>query len=74
MGNLLNQLAIVVLFWNDSEKTIKCLDSLYNQKKQKFTLVLVDNNSKKKISNKVLNWLKKIKAINTNENKTIYKK
>ena len=76
MGNLLNQLAIVVLFWNDSEKTIKCLNSLYNQKKQKFTLVLVDNNSKKKISNKVLNWLKKkkIKAINTNENKTIYKK
>ena len=54
-----NYLSIVVLFWNDSEKTIKCLKSIYDQKNVKFTIVLVDNNSDKVFSNKVLNWLKK---------------
>ena len=44
-----NILSIVVLFWNDSEKTIKCLNSIYKQKKINFTLVIVDNNSDKKI-------------------------
>ena len=43
-----NKLAIVVLFWNDSEKTLKCLNSLFQQKKQKFKIVLVDNNSDQK--------------------------
>ena len=58
----LKQLAIVVLFWNDSEKTIKCLKSLFNQKKQKFHIVLVDNNSEEIYSKKILNWLKKSKV------------
>ncbi len=58
----LKQLAIVVLFWNDSEKTIKCLKSLFNQKKQKFHIVLVDNNSEAIYSKKILNWLKKSKV------------
>ena len=58
----LKQLAIVVLFWNDSKKTIKCLKSLFNQKKQKFHIVLVDNNSKEIYSKKILNWLKKSKV------------
>jgi GT2 family glycosyltransferase len=57
----LKQLAIVVLFWNDSKKTIKCLKSLFNQKNKKFDIVLVDNNSEEIYSKKILNWLKKNK-------------
>ena len=57
-----NILSIVVLFWNDSEKTIKCLNSIYKQKKINFTLVIVDNNSDKKYSNKVIKWLKNKKV------------
>ena len=45
MKKTLNELGVVVLFWNDSEKTIKCLKSLLNQQKQKFNIILVDNNS-----------------------------
>ncbi len=62
-----NILSIVVLFWNDSEKTIKCLNSIYKQKKINFTLVIVDNNSDKKYSNKVIKWLKnkKVKIFKT---------
>ena len=56
-----NKLAIVVLFWNDSEKTLKCLNSLFQQKKQKFKIVLVDNNSDQKYSKKIFNWLNKKK-------------
>ena len=57
----MNQLAIVVLFWNDSEKTIKCLNSLFQQKKKNFSTILVDNNSDQKYSNKIFDWLKKKK-------------
>ena len=58
-----NYLSVVVLFWNDSEKTIQCLNSIFKQKKIKFTLFLVDNNSEKKYSNNILKWInqKKIK-------------
>ena len=56
-----NLLSIVVLFWNDNLKTINCLNSIFKQKKINFTLVLVDNNSKKNYSNNVLRWLKKIR-------------
>ena len=48
MKNNIDHLAIVVLFWNDSHKTIKCLSSLLN-KKQKFDIVLVNNNSDENI-------------------------
>ena len=61
MKNKMNQLAIVVLFWNDSEKTIKCLNSLFQQKKKNFSTILVDNNSDQKYSNKIFDWLKKKK-------------
>ena len=57
----INHLAIVVLFWNDSKKTIKCLKSLFKQKRQKFNIVLVDNNSDQIYSKKILDWLKKKK-------------
>jgi GT2 family glycosyltransferase len=59
MKKKLNQLAIVVLFWNDSDKTIKCLNSLFQQKKQNFSIILVDNNSDQKYSKKIFDWLKK---------------
>jgi len=61
MKKTLNHLAIVVLFWNDSEKTIKCLKSLFKQQRQKFNIVLVDNNSDQIYSKKILDWLKKKK-------------
>ena len=61
MKNNLDQLAIVVLFWNDSYKTIKCLSSLFKQEKQKFDIVLVDNNSDEKYSKKIIHWIKKKK-------------
>ena len=56
-----NLLSVVVLFWNNSDKTIRCLNSIYKQKNINFSLILVDNNSEKKFSRKVLNWLKKNK-------------
>ena len=61
MKKTLNELGVVVLFWNDSEKTIKCLKSLLNQQKQKFNIILVDNNSDQIFSKKFLFFLKKKK-------------
>ncbi len=71
MNNLKKELAVVVLFWNDSEKTINCLNSLFKQKKQKMSVVLVDNNSEKQYLYKIFNWLKKkkIKKIQVTDNK-----
>ena len=57
MVNNKNYLSVVVLFWNDSEKTIKCLNSIFNQ--NKIYSILVDNNSRKKYSNKILNGFQK---------------
>lgn len=68
----MNKIAVVVLFWNDSKKTINCLNSLVNQKKISFDIVLVDNNSEKKFSNQIFNWIKKKKKIKLN--KVTYKK
>ena len=56
-----NFLSVVVLFWNDSDKTIQCLKSIFKQEKINFTLILVDNNSEKKYSNQIISWLKKKK-------------
>ena len=61
MKKISKQLAVVVLFWNDSGKTIDCLKSLFKQQKQKFDIILVDNNSDQKYSKKILDWLKKKK-------------
>ena len=68
-----SKLAIVVLFWNDSEKTLKCLNSLFQQKKQEFKIVLIDNNSDQKYSKKIFNWLnkKKIKYAKVNKNSSL---
>ena len=51
-------IGIVVLFWNDFEKTIECIKSIYRQKNLQYTLVLVDNNSEKEFSNEIFEWLK----------------
>lgn len=68
-----NTLAVVVLFWNDSNKTIKCLQSLLNQRKQKLKIVLVDNNSNDTFVKKINSFLKKNKTnvIKINKNETI---
>jgi GT2 family glycosyltransferase len=52
------KISIVVLYWNDHKKTIECLKSIFKQKGIKFSLVLVDNNSDKNFSDKVLKWIK----------------
>ncbi len=71
-----NSLAVVVLFWNDSKKTINCLNSLFNQKKQKLKIVLVDNDSDKKFSKVIINWLKKkgIKLLKVSNRKLLKKR
>ena len=51
-------IGIVVLFWNDFEKTIECIKSIYKQKNLNYTLILVDNNSQKNTQMKYLNGLK----------------
>ena len=56
-----NFLGIVVLFWNDYEKTIQCLKSLFNQEKQTSSILLIDNNSDQFYSKKIFDFLKKKK-------------
>ena len=66
------KIGIVVLFWNDYEKTIECIKSIYNQRNLHYTLILVDNNSQKKYSNEILKWLKnnKKEVINVKKKNT----
>lgn len=52
-------LAIVVLTWNDFENTKNCIKSIYSQLNKKTKLILVDNNSDKKIFTRTINWLNK---------------
>ena len=52
-------LAIVVLTWNDFENTKNCIKSIYPQLNNKTKLILVDNNSKKDIYDRTINWIKK---------------
>lgn len=70
------KIGIVVLFWNDYEKTIECIKSIYNQRNLHYTLILVDNNSQKKYSNEILKWLKnnKKEVINVKKKKYEEKK
>ncbi len=72
-----NELAVVVLFWNNSDKTIACLKSLFSQKKQKFNIILVDNNSKLQYKKNIFKWFKKNKKkiflVNKNKKKIHFK-
>ncbi len=52
-------LAIVVLTWNDFENTKNCIKSIYPQLNNKTKLILVDNNSKKNIYARTIDWIKK---------------
>ena len=61
MNKFNKELAVVVLFWNDSKRTIRCLESLFSQKKQKISIVLVDNNSEKHHITKIFKFFKKKK-------------
>ena len=54
-----NFLGVVVLFWNDYKKTIKCLDSLMSQSKVSPLIVLIDNNSEQKYFENIKIWLTK---------------
>jgi len=52
-------LAIVVLTWNDFENTKNCIKNIYPQLNNKTKLILVDNNSKKDIYDRTIDWIKK---------------
>ena len=52
-------LAIVVLTWNDFENTKNCIKNIYPQLNNKIKLILVDNNSKKDIYDRTIDWIKK---------------
>lgn len=54
-----NFLGVVVLFWNDYKKTIKCLNSIINQSKISPLIVLIDNNSDQIYFKNIKMWLKK---------------
>ena len=52
-------LAIIVLTWNDFENTKNCIKNIYPQLNNKIKLILVDNNSKKDIYDRTIDWIKK---------------
>ena len=54
-----NNLAVVILTWNDFLNTIDCLRSVLNQDYKNYEIFLIDNNSDDKKFFKVLKWLRK---------------
>ena len=52
-----NNLAVVILTWNDYSSTIDCLKSILNQDYKNYKIFLIDNNSEDKIFFKILKWL-----------------
>jgi GT2 family glycosyltransferase len=52
-----NNLAIIVLMWNDYKNSILCLKTLLRQTYQYSNIFLVDNNSNNGSFEKVRNWL-----------------
>lgn len=49
---------IVILYFNGSDDTIECLESLKNLNYSNFEIVLVDNDSTNFTKNEINNWLK----------------
>ena len=43
-----NNLAVVILTWNDFSNTIDCLKSVLNQDYKNYKIFLIDNNSEDK--------------------------
>ena len=52
-----NNLAVVILTWNDFSNTIDCLKSVLNQDYKNYKIFLIDNNSEDKKFLKILKWL-----------------
>ena len=52
-------LAIIILTWNDFENTIKCIKSAIKCLRKNDKIFIIDNNSKKTILNKTVNWINK---------------
>lgn len=50
------KLAIVVLTWRDWKNTIKCLESIYQQKYKYFKVFVIDNNSQDNTFEKIKKW------------------
>jgi len=68
-----NNLAIIVLMWNDYKNTIICLKTLLNQTYKCSNIFLVDNNSDDGSFEKVKNWLN-VNYFNLFYNKKINKR
>jgi len=68
-----NNLAIIVLMWNDYKNTIICLKTLLNQTYKCSNIFLVDNNSDDGSFEKVKNWLN-VNYFNLVYNKKINKR
>lgn len=56
-----NSVAVVILTWNDSLNTIKCLQSVFRNNYFNFDIILVDNNSDQYHYQKIIKWLNKKK-------------
>lgn len=68
-----NNLAIIVLMWNDYKNTVICLKTLLKQTYKYSNIFLVDNNSDDGSFEKVKNWLN-VNYFNLVYNKKINKK
>ena len=53
------KLAVIILTWNDWVNTLKCLESIYQQKYKNLHVFIVDNNSKDQTFDKITYWGKK---------------
>ena len=49
-------LAITVLTWNDWKNTVNCLESIFQNKYDKFDVILVNNKSDKEHIDKIYEW------------------
>ena len=52
-----NKVSIILLNWNGEEDTIECLESLKSVNYPKFDVYLVDNGSKKRSVDIIMNYL-----------------
>jgi len=48
---------VIVLNYQNSDDTIECLESLYDQKKTNYKIIVVDNNSKDESVTNIVSWI-----------------
>ncbi|MEJ2627167.1 MAG: glycosyltransferase, partial [bacterium] len=53
-----NNLAIIILNWNGWQDTIECLESLFKETWQQFSVVIIDNGSKDNSLKKIISWIR----------------